>query len=315
MAFLQLSGWLFVLSAALYVLVRGSDLFVEGAKRVGLSSGISSFAVGVVIVAFGTSLPELASSIAAAIEGAPQMVVANVVGSNIANILLIIGALALLRGVLPIDSDLKRNELPVFFLSTAIFVAVVYNGRIDRWEGLLLLSAFCVYLWFLFAHAKKNGKLKKRRTLRKITKEDIGLLVLGLTGLLVGAHFVVETTVAVASAFSVPLGIISILAIAVGTSLPELFVVFDAYRKGEMEMAIGSIYGSNTFNMLVVAGVPAVITLLRTDAAVAQLGIPMLVIASAFFCVNGLSERVTRWEGAVMVLLFVYFIFKLTTFL
>lgn len=150
MDFLLLTQWAIFLAVALFVLVRGADLFVVGAKQMGASLGMSKFAIGVLIVGFGTSLPELASSIAAALEGATEIVIANVVGSNITNILLVVGILATLGGRISIKRDLIKTELPIFFIATAHFLAVVYDGYVDRLEAVLLLGTFCAYMWYLF---------------------------------------------------------------------------------------------------------------------------------------------------------------------
>jgi cation:H+ antiporter len=312
MEWLQMTLWFLYLGAAVFVLVRGSEVFVTGAKQMGSSAGMSSFAIGVLIVGLGTSLPELASSIAAALTDTTEIVIANVVGSNITNILLIVGLLAAAGGRIVINKDLIKGELPIFFIATAHFIAVIFDGHVDRLEALLLLGTFCAYLWYLFVESKVHRELhadKKKRPF--LEPKSIAYILIGMAGVLVGAHFTVSMTVNIATALSVPVGLISIAALAIGTSLPELFVALHAYRMGETDIAIGNIFGSNAFNILVVIGIPALITPLVAGDIIMDIGIPVLIAASAIFFVNGLSRQIMRWEGMMMLLFFAFFILKL----
>lgn len=316
MEWVQLLQWTIFLAVALFTLVRGSDMFVVGAKQMGASLGMSKFAIGVLIVGFGTSLPELASSIAAALDGATAIVIANAVGSNITNILLIVGILAAFGGRIAIQRDLIKTELPIFFISTVHFLAVAYDGIVDRVEGLLLLGTFSAYMWYLFVEARSEDdvELSKRGRRPHLQVKSLVFIVLGIGAVLVGAKFTVDMVVNLATAVNVPLGLISIAAIALGTSLPELFVSIQALKTGESELAIGNIFGSNAFNILVVVGIPAVIMPLVADEVVTKLGLGILLAASAIFFVNGLAKQVMRWEGVMMLIFFVFFLIKLIDF-
>lgn len=302
--------------AALFALIRGADMFIIGAKQMGSSLGMNKFAIGVLIVGFGTSLPELASSIAAAISGSTEIVIANVVGSNITNILLIVGVLATFGGRIVIKRDLIKTELPIFFIATAHFLAVVYDGHVDRIEALLLLGTFGAYLWYLFVEAPKEDSVELSQLGRRprLQARSLAFIVFGVAAVLVGAHYTVEMVVNIATALTVPIGLISIAAIALGTSLPELFVSIQAIKTGETEMAIGNIFGSNAFNILVVTGIPALITPLIADTVVMQLGLGILLAASAIFFVSGLSRQIMRWEGIMFLLFFAFFMVKLLAF-
>lgn len=312
----QMFIWTLGLIAALFVLVRGADLFVDGAKKIGIKLGMSSFAVGVLIVGLGTSLPELASSMAAVMEGATEIVVANVVGSNITNILLIVGVLAILGGPVMINKDLLKTELPIFFISTVHFVASVYDGQIDRIEALLLFGTLLAYLWYLFSPQNeardemevKNGKEKK------LGLKPIIFVLLGIVAVLIGAHFTVDMAVNIATGLAVPLGLVSIAAIAIGTSLPELLVSIQAARSGETDLAIGNIFGSNAFNILLVVGIPGLIAPLEVGEVVMELGLAILIAASLILFVTGLARQVQKWEGVMMILFFCFFMVKLFAF-
>ena len=291
-------------------------MFVTGAKQVGSSLGMSKFAIGVLIVGFGTSLPEFASSVAAALNGVTEIVVANAVGSNITNILLIVGMLAVVGGDVFIKRDLLKTELPVFFISTTLFIAVVFDGAVDRIEAVLLLGTFSAYVWYLFVDAESENPAESTKSSRPgLEAKSIVYIVIGVTAVLVGAHYTVEMVVNIATALSVPLGLVSIAAIALGTSLPELFVSLRSIKDGETELAIGNIFGSNAFNMLIVVSVPALIAPLTADEVVMGLGLKVLAAASAIFFVTGLARHVMRWEGMMMLLFFLFFAVKLMNFI
>ena len=291
-------------------------MFVTGAKQVGASLGMSQFAIGVLIVGFGTSLPEFASSVAAALDGSTEIVVANAVGSNITNILLIVGMLAVIGGGVVIKRDLLKTELPVFFISTTLFVAVVFDGTVDRIEAVLLLGTFIAYVWYLFFEGRNENSLEPAKDSSRpgLEAKSIAYIVIGVSAVLVGAHYTVEMVVNIATALSVPIGLVSIGAIALGTSLPELFVSMKSIKDGEAELAIGNIFGSNAFNMLIVVSVPALITPLVADEVVMDLGLKILMAASAIFFVLGLAKQVMRWEGMMMILFFLFFVAKLLSF-
>jgi len=309
--------WIVYLAIALFALVKGAGIFVTGAKQVGAALGMSKFAIGVLIVGFGTSLPEFASSLAAALDGSTEIVIANVVGSNITNILLVVGMLAVVGGGVVIKRDLLKTELPVFFIATTLFIAIIFDGSVDRIEALLLLGTFFAYVWYLFVDSRKEDPVEQieESSLPKLEPKSIIYIVIGIAAVLVGAHFTVDIVVKIATAFEVPLGLVSIAAIALGTSLPELFVSLRSIKDGEAELAIGNIFGSNAFNMLMVVSVPALITPLVADEVVMGLGIKVLMAASAIFFVTGLAKQVMRWEGLMMLMFFLFFAVKLMDFI
>jgi cation:H+ antiporter len=299
------------LAVALFVLVKSAELFLSKAKIIGARFGLSHFAIGIIIVAFGTSLPEFASSMAAAFSGTSEVVIATVVGSNITNILFIVGVLVLFAGKIVVDHELVRTELPIFFIATALFAVMVFDGRVDRLEALLLVGTFCTYVWYLLVHAPtKKASIEAHAEQTRDYKTYL-FASLGLSGLLIGAHYTVAMTVDIATMFSVPVALVSILAVAFGTSLPEFFVSLHAMLDGEDELVIGNVFGSNAFNLLMVIGVPALIAPLTTDALIISLGLPVLLAASVVFFITSFSRQIMRWEGVMMLLLFTFFITKL----
>lgn len=305
------------LAIALVILVRGSDAFITGAKNIGGAAGMSKFAIGVLIVGFGTSFPELASSLAAALSGSTEIVIANVVGSNITNILLIIGLTTIVGGTIVIKQDLLRSELPVFFIATTHFLVSLRDGVIDRIEALLLLGTFSAYMWYLFVEARNvdSIELTKKGKRPKLEPKSFAMVIFGLAGVLIGAKYSVDMIVQIGTMLSVPVGFLSITALAIGTSLPELFVSVTAALKKEHELAIGNIFGSNAFNALLVIGLPGILMPLHADDIVMSLGLPILLAASLILFVAGLSKRVMRWEGIMLLIFFCFFLLKLVAFL
>jgi len=315
MDLVQLAQWSGILIGALFVLIRGADLFVEGAKRIGAHFGMSSFAIGVLIVGLGTSLPELASSLAAVLAGSTEIVIANAVGSNITNILLIVGIIAMLGGPVIIGKNLLKTELPIFTIATIHFVLSVYDGVIDRIEALLLVATLVAYLWYLLSPANDAKDEAKVEVIRnKPTVKDIVFVITGIAAVLLGAHYTVQMAVNIATGLSVPLGLVSIGAIAIGTSLPELFVSLQAIKNKEVDLAIGNIFGSNAFNILLVVGLPGLIAPLVAGEVVMQLGLMVMVAASMILFVTGLARQIQKWEGVMMLIFFAFFMVKLVQF-
>lgn len=306
--------WAAVLAGALFVLVRGADLFVTGAKDIGAAFGMSSFAIGVLIVGLGTSIPELASSLAAVMNGTTEIVIANAVGSNITNILLIVGILATLGGPVLISKNLIQTELPIFFIATVHFIASVYDGVIDRVEALLLVGTLVAYVWYLLASSGKTDMPKDTVERARVQITSIVFVLMGLAAVLVGAHYTVEMAVNIATGLAIPIGVVTIAAIAIGTSLPELFVSIQAVRNNETDLAIGNIFGSNAFNILLVVGMPGLIAPLVADEVVLSLGIGVMLAASLMLFVTGLARQIQKWEGVMLLLFFAFFLVKLVEF-
>jgi len=294
-------------------------MFVEGAKHIGATLGMSTFAIGVLIVGFGTSFPELASSLAAVLQNSPdkptlELVVANAVGSNITNILLVVGLAVIIGGKILIKRDLIKTGLPIFFIATAHFLLMIHDGQIDRVEAVLLVATFAAYVWYLFSEAEHEDNIDLVKTGRRprLQAKYLAYLVLGLGAVSGGAYYAIQMVINLGSAWAIPSEIISIFAIAIGTSLPELSVALKSLRDGQGEMAIGSIFGSNAFNILMVVGIPGLfVSALPVTGVVMVIGVPILIAASAIFFVNGLAKQIMRWEGAMLLLFFAFFVIKL----
>ena len=294
-------------AAGLAGVVFGADWVVRGGSRIAEKLGIPELVIGLTVVAFGTSAPELVVSGGAAIRVEPGLAVGNVMGSTVANVGLIVGVGALIR---PIDVHrrLLVRESPLLILVLTIVMALSWNDALGRLDGLALLSGFLVYLWFLFRWAARG-----EAALPEVGEEEDGgarpfvvdslLTVAGLAGLVVGAHFVLEGATALAEVFGVPDAVIGATMVAVGTSLPELASTAAAAIRALGDIAIGNVIGSNVFNLGLVLGAAALLKPLQMEPIqVVRQVVPALVFCLALIPLAYTGMRVQRWEGLVLLL-------------
>lgn len=321
--------WILIFILSLAILVKSADWFVESAEKIGLALKISPFIIGVTIVAIGTSFPELASSITATLKGATEIVAANTVGSNIANILLIVGLSAVAARVLIVRRSLIDLDAPLLGVATFLFIFVMWDKEIVFGEGILLIFGFLIYLLYTIFHRREPeetpeaveilpSRVERREIEAKIEKKPEKLnfrvflfLILGMAGLAVGANYTIEAMLKISDILKIATSLVAITALAIGTSLPELVVSIQAASKKKYEIALGNIFGSNVFNILLVAGIPALIRPLVVDELTFGIGLPFLVIATLLFIISGISRRIHIWEGAMYLLLYILFIVKL----
>ncbi|MCK5026796.1 MAG: calcium/sodium antiporter [Candidatus Pacebacteria bacterium] len=312
-----LTIWIVIFILSLVALVKGSGWFLDAAEKIGFKLGLSSFVVGVLIVGFGTSLPELISSFVAVIRGVPDIVVSNAVGSNIANILLVIGLSTILTKKLKVSKNLIDSELPMLAISTVVFLLVIYGG--DRFvsfgESVFLVVAYGVYLFYTIYSGEGDESRHAFSFLHpdKLFFMDAFKLIGGIVVLLIGAKYLVDALVEISSITNIAPGVISITAVAFGTSLPEVFVSVKAALAGKTEVAVGNIFGSNAFNVLMVVGLPGVINasqMLPIDERTYMYGIPVMALATFVFIISGISKTIYRWEGMMFLIFYALFTVK-----
>lgn len=307
--------WTVIFVGALAVLLKGADFVLESSEKIGLSLGLSPFIVGVVIVGVGTSLPELVSSLAAVFRGAPEMVVANAVGSNIANILLVGGLAAVLGGGLSVTKNLIDLDLPLLSVVTVIFFGSAWDRLIVPGEAALLLVAFGIYIGYTALHREKGAGIGaltvEPSAIARVSWRDILGLVAGCAGLVLGANYLVEAVIRLSGIMGVGTGIISLAAVALGTSLPELLVSVRAARSGRAEVALGNIFGSNVFNLLFVIGIPGMFGSLPLGEGTFVLGLPVMLAATGLFVVSGISRKIHVYEGALYIVVYAFFVGQL----
>jgi len=323
--------WIIIFIVSLSALVKGADWLIASAEKIGLAVGFSPFIVGVTIVGVGTSFPELISSLAAVFKGVPEVVAANVIGSNIANILLIVGITAIIGRRIVVIKSLIDLDLPLLAIGTVLLLGAVWDKQVTFGESLLMLAAYGVYLLYTILHKDTTDSeeiteiLPSRQERRKhittqkheqivrpkLTVKDFIMLFVGIAGLIFGAKYLIDALVNLSMILNVATGVITITAVAVGTSLPELLVSAKAAFQKESEIALGNIFGSNVFNALVVIGLPGLFHLLPLDNQTFTIGVPTMALATLLFVISGISRRIYMWEGAFYIFVYILFIAKL----
>lgn len=298
-----------VLAVGFTMLVKGADWFVDGAAGIAAKFGIPPLVIGLTIVAMGTSAPEAAVSITSAIKGNAGITVGNVVGSNIMNILVILGLASLITPI-AVQKSTVRVEIPFMLFVTGLLLALGYSGnQIGFTEGVVLWIAFLVYLGYLLWSAKKNPAEAEEEQPRPIWKLLLFVAV-GMGLILWGSDLAVDAASAIAKMLGMSDRLIGLTIVALGTSLPELVTSVAASRKGEADIAIGNIVGSNIFNILFVAGTTALITPVAFEPGFV---IDTLIAAAAgillWLCVFR-KGRLSRVGGGVMLAAYaVYFVY------
>lgn len=302
--------WILVFLASLVLLIKSADWLLHSSEKIGLAIGLSPFIVGVTIVALGTSLPELISSMVAVFQGVSEIVVANVVGSNIANILLVVGVSVVLGKRLTVSKDLIDLDLPLLALATSIFLIVAWDGEVGIIESIILLVTYGIYLLFtiLYKEGSDNVEVIDKP---KITAMDITLLFVGVIGLSIGAKYLVDSIINLSEILKIGAGVITITAVALGTSLPELIVSAKAALNSRSEVALGNVFGSNIFNVLAVVGIPGIFGNLNIDSETIFIGFPFLILATSLFIVSGISKRIHIQEGVLYLIIYLLFTVKL----
>ncbi len=247
------------LALGFFLLVKGADWFVDGAAGLAEKFGIPQLVIGLTIVAMGTSAPEAAVSITAAIAGNADITIGNVVGSNILNILLILGVASTITPLAVARSTVKY-EIPFVIIVSFLLLVLGLDGTVSRLDSIALIAAFILYLVYLFRLTKEKEKEPELVPAKKMSiPKALILLVIGLVMIIGGSHFVVDAASYIATAMGVSQRLIGLTIVAFGTSLPELVTSVAAARKKNADIAIGNIVGSNIFNILFVTGITAAI--------------------------------------------------------
>lgn len=304
------------LLAGLGLVVLGADRLVEGASSIARKSGVSEFVIGLTIVGFGTSCPELVVSLTGALEGNAEVAVGNVLGSNIFNILFILGLTSLLCPV-SMTSGNRKRDIPETLLVTIFFIVFGMSrslfgigGRdgLSRLEGSLFILAFALYIYASFRRGNPSESEPMESKPRKLWLSVI-LVLAGLAGLIFGGNLFVNSATDLARMLGVSDKFIAVTILAGGTSLPELATSMVASLKGRDQLALGNILGSNVFNILLILGSSALITPLSMES-VTHIDALVLLLSAALLILwayTGRKERIDRWEGAIMLLLFGFY--------
>jgi len=291
---------LVLLMVGFVLLVKGADWFVEGASGIAARLGIPQLVIGLTIVAMGTSAPEAAVSITASLKGSADITIGNVVGSNIMNVLVILGLAATLSTIAVAKSTMFR-EIPFMILSTVVLLLLGLDGAITLVDGVILWAMFLVYLGYLFRMAKNGeAEVEEINTQRPLWQAAVWTVV-GMVLIITGSNVAVEAATSVARVMGMSERLIGLTIVALGTSLPELFTSVTAAKHGNADIAIGNIVGSNIFNILFVVGTSALVTPIpfaaafRTDALIAVAAAALLFVC----CLH--RSRVSRKSGLTLL--------------
>lgn len=305
---------LVILVVGLILLVKCADMFVDGSSNVAKAFGIPSLIIGLTIVAFGTSAPEAAVSITAALKGSNEISVGNVVGSNMCNSLLILGICSLFKA-LQAKSEVRKRDFPYYLLSAVVLCIITGEyfltsqsvGYITRANGLILLCFLAIYMVSLISDIKRNKKGDNQEEKVKFKIKDIIYILIGIGGIALGGQFVVNGATGIARSLGVSESIIALTIIAVGTSLPELVTSFIATRKGEIDIAIGNVIGSNIFNILFILGITSVISPISLTFNTFMDIIFMSVSSLLVFIMLQKNKRIGRKKGMCMLAMYVLY--------
>ena len=290
-----------LLAVGFVLLVKGADWFVDGAAGIARKFRIPQLVIGLTIVAMGTSAPEAAVSISAALKGSADITIGNIVGSNILNILIILGLASLIVPIAVAKATIKL-DMPFMLLISAVLLVLGWDGTVTLGDGLILAALFIAYIGYLLYDAKKHPEISEGEFLRDLSlPKSLFWTALGLALIILGSNVAVDAATEIARILGLSERFIGLTIVALGTSLPELFTSVMAARKGNADIAIGNIVGSNIFNILFVVGLSALIIpvpfaeAFRIDTLVA-------IGAGLLLWLFSLRGKLVRWHGAVMLL-------------
>lgn len=306
---------IFLLIVGFFLLIKGADFLVDGASGVAKKFRVSAALIGLTIVAFGTSAPEISVAFQSFAAGSTDITLGDVIGCAISNVLLLMGIGALIRPI-KIQKETIKFEIPMYVGIAGVFVALLLfspEKMISRVGGAILLAMFAGFLAYTVSLAKKKKRAtaaekKEQKEAEKRFKSNIALVILGLLGVIFGSSLVVDNAQLIAEALGVSERVIAMTIVALGTSLPELITTITASRKNEQELMVGNAIGSNIFNICFVLGLPIVIFGGLSVANFSSFDLIMMGVAAVLLVVFGFSgKKITRLEGAMMLVVFVLY--------
>ncbi len=311
----------FLLILGLAILIYGGDFLVKGATKIALSLHISPLVVGLTIVAFGTSAPEMLISITSALAGSPDLTMGNVIGSNICNLALVLG-ITVLIGPIKVKSDSVRIDWPMAMGSSAMLYFLVREGVITTYEGIIFICILGFYTFYIIQRSRKISKTEVEQsnpdqgeTLSRLDLiKDILLIVIGCLGLYYGSEWFVTSAQELARHWGVSERVIGITVLALGTSLPELVTAITASLKRETDLALGNLMGSNIFNVLSILGVTSIIKEIHvSDEIINHDMLPMLGITLIILPMMLYNRKIGRIEGGVLLFIYLFYTYTVVT--
>ena len=296
--------WILVFVISLATLILSANFFIKAAERLGIALGIPPFIVGVTVLALGTSLPELITSIVSVLNDSSEIVIGNIVGSNISNICLILGLMGVISGSLTTTFDPMKVDLPLMIGATFFLGLAIMDGKFATYELIIALAGIGLYLFYFIQSDHSEEEKAEKGPLHWY---DPLILLGAIVGLYFSADYNVKSIIEIASRLNIGKEIIALSAVALGTSLPELIVSIVALRKSQADMAIGNIIGSNIFNIFAVLGIPALFGKLVVPDTIISFGFPLLLAVSLLCFFIFQNKNINRWTGGILLLF--YFVF------
>ncbi len=294
---------------SLTVLIYSSDRFIGASENIGLGFGVAPFVIGVTVVAFGTSLPELMTSIISVYHGSSEIVVGNVVGSNITNILLVVGISGVVSGDMIIKRDLIGQDIPMLMASAIILWFSLQDLSFSTIEAILFCAALIIFLW----NSMKSGTAEPSDSAAKATWSEYLIVVLGAVGIFFGASYTVSSISDMSTLMGVDPEIVSLSALALGTSLPEVVVSVAACKRGLAGMALGNVIGSNVFNSYAVMAIPSFFGNLVIPASILEFSLPFMLAVSFLLMLLCISKKISFLQGGLLLIFYAYFLTELFT--
>ena len=293
-----------ILFVGFIMLIKGADVFVDSSSSIAKKFGIPSIVVGLTIVAMGTSAPEFSVSVQSALAGMNDMSIANVVGSNIFNLLVVLGCSAVINK-LKIDN---YKDIFIMFIVGLLMLLCSVDGALGVCDGLFLITIFVFYILSLLFKAFKEKQKDEKEEKQKPLSITVCLCIIGLTGIIWGGNLVVNSASVIAQQLGMSENLVGLTVIAIGTSLPELVTSLVATKKGELDIAIGNVVGSNIFNMLLILGAASVINPM-TVSFFALIDLVFVIAAMLTFIVLTFKEKtLNKYQGIFLVLMYVVYI-------
>jgi len=304
--------WLVIFAVSLTLLVKGASLFTKNSEKLGKILGMPQFIVGVLIVAVGTSLPELATSLASIVNKEAGMVSGNVLGTVVANILLGLGLAAIFtKKMIKMKWDISYGDLPIYAAAIIMVIFTMLDGIFTWREALIFLAGYVVFFYYSLENHKNNKKIKRE----KFNWPVIILIVVSLIVIIFSADWVIKSVINIADILGYGTSVLAASLIAVGTSLPEIAVAIAAARRGNYDLLVGDIIGSNIFDIFVIFGLGGLTSNLIITQDIVTLVIPFLVAASILYWLVSSDKKITRTEGGLLVLIYLLFLGKLFAFI
>lgn len=305
-----------ILVLGFILLIKGADFFVEGSSSIARRLGIPTLVIGLTLVAFGTSAPEAAVSITSALQGKNEMAIGNVVGSNIFNLLVVVGVAAFICP-LKVKQSIIYKEFPFVLLSGVLLLVLVWDTKLQdvmsniltRSDGLVLLMLFCIFMYYLIEVALQSRQAKKAQVSNRrdsaqdtlsYSKSSI-LTLVGILGIILGGKFVVDAASTIALSWGMSQNLVGLTIVAIGTSLPELVTSMAAARQGQSDIALGNVIGSNIFNVFFILGISVVVHPIAIDQNIFVDSLILLGVSIMTYVFAITKKSINRVEGVFLV--------------